>query len=80
MWTSTFWASAGERAIKTFCQTLLGLLSAGSTAGLLDVNWGSSLKAAAVITVLSVLTSLASISFGASGSPSLVEHGKHEGV
>lgn len=77
MFTKAFWLSLTERAGKTFCQTLLGLLSTGTTVGLLNVNWGSALELAGVTTLLSILTSLASAPIGPFASASVV-HGKHE--
>lgn len=77
MFSRAFWLSTFERALKTFCQTLLGLLSTGTTVGLLGVNWASALELAGVTTLLSILTSLASAPLGPSASASVV-HGRHE--
>ena len=66
-----FWQSTAERAVKTFSQSLLGLLSAGSV-GLLDVDWVTALSTAAMVTLLSVLSSVASARTGAAGDPSLL--------
>lgn len=71
---STWLLPALERAVKTFAQTILGLVVVD---GIVDVasvqaNWKTLLATAAVTTVLSLLTSAASAGFGPSGSPSLV--------
>ena len=66
-----FWKSTAERAVKSFSQSLLGLLSAGSV-GLLEVDWVTALSTAAMVTLLSVLSSVASAGTGAAGDPSLL--------
>ena len=74
--TSAFWQGAAERAIKTFAQALLGVLTSGAT-GLLDVDWVAALSVAALATVVSLLTSLATPDF-TSGAPADEYQGKHE--
>jgi hypothetical protein len=69
MFTKAFWAASGERAAKTFAQTLASLLLAAGT-GLLDTAWTTSLSVAGMATLLSLLTSVGSSSIGNSG-PSL---------
>ena len=55
------WAkAAGIRAIKTFAQTAVGMLS-GELVGILEVNWLSVLSVSATSAVLSILTSLAGL-------------------
>lgn len=52
------WAyAAAIRAIKTFAQATLAILSLSGT-GVLDVDWQAALSAGALAAVLSVLTSL----------------------
>ncbi len=79
MFSKAFALATAERAVKTFAQTLVALLSVGAT-GLLDVDWPVALSAAGLATLLSVLTSIASGTVG-NDSPSLVgeelEGGKH---
>lgn len=74
--TPEFWRGAAERAIKTFAQALLGVLTGGAT-GVLDVDWVAALSVAALATVVSLLTSLATPDF-TSGAPADEYQGKHE--
>jgi hypothetical protein len=71
MWTLEFWKDLGERAIKTFAQSLATGIVADAT-GLLDVEWVTLLSVAGLITLASVLTSLASAPFSSKGTASLV--------
>jgi len=70
MWTSSFWKATAERAIKTFAQTLV---ASGIVVGVAGWDkWQAALIAAGIAALLSVVTSVASISIGDKGSPSLV--------
>jgi hypothetical protein len=71
MWTLDFWKDLGERAIKTFAQSLATGIVADAT-GLLDVDWVTILSVAGLLTLASVLTSLASAPFSSKGTASLV--------
>lgn len=64
-----FWLDTAERAVKTFAQTAIATLSAGST-GLLNVDWPALLSVAGLAALLSVLTSV--VSAGSGNSASLV--------
>lgn len=75
MWTTSFWRNAGERALKTFAQAELALLT-GDGLGIVDVDWGNALSVAALAALASVLTSIVSAPFGPAGSPSVVEDPK----
>jgi hypothetical protein len=77
MLTLTFWQCSLERALKTFCQTLVAVLGAGSV-GLLNADWITSLSTAGMAALLSVLTSVGSTPVGKSGTPSLVGAIQHE--
>ena len=75
--TPEFWRGASERAIKTFAQALLGVLTGGAT-GVLDVDWPGALSAAALATLVSLLTSISQAEFTA-GTPAADGYqGKHE--
>lgn len=52
--------AAGIRAIKTFAQTAVGMLT-GELVGILEVNWISVLSVSATAAVLSLLTSVAGL-------------------
>lgn len=59
IFTMAFVKAAGERAVKTFAQAEAALLVADGT-GVLDTDWTSSLSAAGMAAVISILTSIAS--------------------
>lgn len=58
MFNAAFWKGAFERAVKTFAQAEVAVLTANSF-GLLDAPWVASLSAAGMAALLSVLTSVA---------------------
>lgn len=60
-YSAPFWAGLGERALKTFAQSLAASLAVGT--GLLDVDWLGALGIAGTATLLSVLTSIANPGF-----------------
>lgn len=69
MFTTAFWVAAFERAVKTFAQAAVALLTADAT-GLLGVDWGQTASVAGLAALVSVLTSIASSGAGNTG-PSL---------
>jgi hypothetical protein len=71
MFTLAFWKDAAERAVKTFAQSLLALLTVGAT--ITSIDWVSALEISATATVLSLLTSVVSLPIGNSGTASLVK-------
>ena len=75
MFTLQFLKDMLERAIKTFAQTLLALVTVVvmSGGGLHDVNWVSALSISLLATLASILTSLASSTVRESDSASLVD-------
>jgi len=52
-----FLKAAGIRAVKTFCQTAVSMLTVGQA--VMDVNWLNVLSISAVAAVISLLTSVA---------------------
>lgn len=70
--TIVFFKSLLERALKTFCQTLVAAMGVGVT-GFLSVDWVQALSLAGVATLLSVLTSVGSAPWGDDATPSLVK-------
>jgi hypothetical protein len=66
MSTSTFWRDSVERAVTTFCQSLVAVLGAGSV-GRLNVAWVTSLSTAGLAAPLSLSTSLGSAPLGKRG-------------
>lgn len=71
MFTYRFWQLASERALKTFAQSLLAIVSATGV-GLLTAPWTTALSTAGMAAVLSVLTSMASAPVGEPHTPSLL--------
>jgi len=70
MFTQTFWKSAIERAIRTFCQTLVAVVGA-SQFDWMSADWQSLLVTSGIAAGLSVLTSVAGVNIGDKGSTSL---------
>jgi hypothetical protein len=56
--SKAFWASAGERAIKTFAQTALALLGTTQLVSVIDVDWLEVAGVSLLAAVLSILTSV----------------------
>jgi hypothetical protein len=75
MWTKRFWVDAGERAVRTFAQSLLALLT-GSATDLIHTAWPADLSIAAMATVLSLLTSIVASGVGSSTSAALITPSK----
>ena len=71
MFTRQFWKMTAERAVKVFAETLAAVLVVGGT-GLLEADYKMALSTAAMATLVSVLTSLASLRLGPADSPSVV--------
>lgn len=67
IWTVAFWRGAGERAIKTFFQTLVALI--GTSAVILqDVDWPYIASGSVLAAILSLATSIGNAEFVA-GQP-----------
>ena len=54
-----WWKAAGIRAVKTFAQTALSMLTIGQA--FIDVNWINVLSVAGAAAVYSLLTSIAGL-------------------
>ncbi|MDT2575974.1 holin [Lactococcus petauri] len=63
MFTKTFLKDTAERAVKTFAQSMVAVMTAGST-GVLDVDWVNALSVSLLATLVSVLTSIGSGTVG----------------
>lgn len=68
--SKTFWTATVERAIKTAAQSLITLIGTEAV-GILAIDWGQILSVTATMTLLSVLTSVASGPIGEPG-PSMM--------
>jgi hypothetical protein len=72
MWQSSFWKAALERAIKSFCYSLLGNLIAGDFLfDIVNFQWLQALGTSAGIALISILGSLGSNKLGNNVGPSL---------
>lgn len=69
--TRSYFVQLAERAVKTAAQTLAALLAASSFSWV-STDWQAIAGTVATATALSVLTSLGSLKFGPSDSPSVV--------
>ena len=54
-----WWAAAGVRALKTFCQTAIATI--GTSAVISAVDWKMVASASVLAAILSILTSLAGL-------------------
>lgn len=70
MWSIEFWTDTAERAIRTFAQALLAIVTVGSA--LTDIDWGTALSMAGTAAVVSVLMSIVSTRVGNPRSASLI--------
>lgn len=64
IWTAKFWKGAGERAIKTFFQTLVALIGTSAVV-LQDVDWAFIASGSTLAAILSLATSLGNADFTA---------------
>ena len=62
IWTKNFWKGLLERAIKTFAQSVGGLIAA-DTLGIMDVDWVSVVNVAGLVTLASIFTSIGNADF-----------------
>ena len=54
-----WWKAAGIRAVKTFAQSMVGVI--GASAMLSGVDWGTVLSSAVLAALMSLLTSVAGL-------------------
>lgn len=71
MWSREFWLASGERALRTFAQTLAAVIGAGSLSLLSIGSWPDALATAGMAALLSALTSVASAGLLTNGGPSI---------
>jgi len=71
MWTTSFWKSAVERAVKTAAQVTVAFLGA-DVVNAFSVDYQRVAGIALGAAVVSILTSVASAGVGPENSPSLV--------
>ena len=55
----SFWSGLGDRAVKTFAQSLLAAVAFGVGSSLFGLDWKGALGIAATAVIASVLTSFA---------------------
>ena len=70
MFTKKFWLDAGERAVATFAQALIAVLTVDLTGATID--WKVVVGTALVAAALSVLKSIVATNVGDSQSASLI--------
>lgn len=71
MFSISWLKDALERAVKTFAQSLLTLMTLGTA--ITNVDWGSALAISATATAISLLTSVVSAHIGNEGTASLTK-------
>lgn len=78
IWTKQFWQGAGERAIKTFFQTVVAVVGAAALGvefpGLGVVNWVDVASVSGLAALLSVATSLGNADFTAGPAVTAPDH------
>ena len=63
MFNQTFLKDTAERAVKTFAQSMVAVMTAGAT-GVLNVDWVNALSVSLLAMLISVLTSIGSGTVG----------------
>lgn len=57
--TKEFWDEIEERAIKTFAEAMLSVITVNGVAvGFADINWGAAFSISGVAVIVSVLTNI----------------------
>lgn len=71
--SKVFWKDAGERAVKTFVQTVLAVVGAGAaTVAVTDIDWGDAALIGLTATIFSLGTSVLSSGISENGTASVV--------
>ncbi|MBT2401148.1 holin [Streptomyces sp. ISL-100] len=70
MTTAAFWKATAERMVRTFAQSVLGVISADGL-GLLDVEWDAALSVGGLASVLALLTAI--VTSGGTTGPGITE-------
>ena len=77
MFTTIFWKDAGERALKTFAQTAVAMVTASSMS-FMTMDITNILMVSLMAAVVSLFTSIASTTVGSGTSASLVVDTKEQ--
>lgn len=72
---AAYWTGVGDRAFKSFAQSLLLLWGADDALNVLQVDWATALGLAGGAALLSVLTSIVSAPMGDKGTTSFLSGG-----
>ncbi|MFF9894986.1 holin [Streptomyces longispororuber] len=70
MTTAAFWKATFERALRTFAQAVLALIT-GDGLGVLDVDWGQAFSVGGLAALAAVLTAI--VTSGGPVGPGLTE-------
>lgn len=70
--SKNFWADTAERAVKTLAQSLIATITVGAAVPIWELNWYEAAGIALTATLLSVLTSIASVGTAEPDTASLV--------
>ncbi|MEU1152650.1 holin [Streptomyces sp. NPDC005918] len=68
--TLAFWKATAERALRTFAQAVLALIT-GDGLGILDIDWGEALSVGGLAALAAVLTAI--VTSGGPVGPGLTE-------
>lgn len=70
MQSLAFWKATGERALRTFAQSVLALIT-GDGLGVLDVDWGQAASVGGLAAIAAVLTAI--VTSGGPAGPGVTE-------
>lgn len=76
LFTGVFWIDVLDRVIRTAAQTAVALITVNATSWG-DVNWNEVGGVVGLTALLTVLTSIATASVGATGTAAIVGGGDH---